>query len=156
VAIGRIARPHGVRGVLRVTLYDPTSQTLQQTAEVVVAGQRYAVRSARALGDAPAFLVELAGVATRDDAEALRGQEVAVRREALSLAGSEYLVADLVGCATFDPKGRDLGTVREVFWSGAQDILVLDGDNMVPLVDEWVIEVDLAGRRIVVEPHDAF
>src|SRR5262249_46278280 len=102
------------------------------------------------------FLVEVEGVATRDQAEALRGAEVAVGRGQLTVESGEYLVEDLVGCLVVAPDGRPLGTVEGLFWNGAHDVLELSGGHMVPLVDEWVREVDLGARRIVVEPHDAF
>lgn len=156
VAVGRIARAHGVRGALRVQPYDSASKTLAGVEEVLLQGRAYAVRSVRAVPDA--WLLELDGVTTREQADALRGAEIELARADLDVGASEYLVGDLVGCAAFDRAGRALGRVESLFWNGAHDVLVLDGDGsrMVPLVDEWVLEVDLHERRIVLEPHDAF
>ena len=155
VAVGRVSRPHGVRGALRVVLHDAGSQTLAQVAEVRVCGRPYAVRSARRLGSTPAaFLLELEGIATREAADALRGAEIEIARAEVPLAPGEYLVGDLVGCRAFDVAGRPLGCVRSIFHNGAQDVLVLDGDRMVPLCEEWVVELDLEARRLVVDLHE--
>jgi 16S rRNA processing protein RimM len=155
VAVGRVARPHGIRGALKIQLHDPDSTTLLEVRTVTIAGRSYAVERARAHGVGVA-LVELGGIATIEQADALRGQAVEIDRTDLVFAPGEYLVADLIGCEAFDPRGRALGAVVELYHNGAHDVLVLTGDHMVPLVDEWVLAVDLEARRIVVEPHDAF
>jgi 16S rRNA processing protein RimM len=156
VAIGHVARAHGIRGAVRVALAHAGSDTLEEAKTVYLGDAAYTVRSARRCGDAPAYLVELAEVTDRDAADALRGAEVSVARELVAMDEGEFLVSDLVGCAVFDPAGRAVGVVRELFWNGAQDVVVLDTEQMFPLVDEWLLEVDLEGRRIVVETHDAF
>ena len=59
------------------------------------------------------------------------------------------------GCEVEDGAGRSIGRVREIRGTGAQDLLVVDGaggaEHLIPAVREWWREVDLAGRRIVVE-----
>jgi 16S rRNA processing protein RimM len=155
VAVGRVARPHGIRGALKIQLHDPDSTTLLEVRTVTIAGRSHAVERARPHG-VGAALVELHGIATIEQADALRGQLVEIDRADLAFAPGEYLVADLVGCEAFDPQGRALGAVVELYHNGAHDVLVLTTGHMVPLVDEWVVAVDLEARRIVVEPHLAF
>lgn len=152
--IGYVARPHGVRGELRVVTYDPASETLLDVDSVRIGGVDYEVEQARPVQGA--FLLRLAGVGDRNRAELLRGQRVAVDREQIPLEDGEVFLADLVGCEVVLEDGRPYGTIAAVE-TGPQDRLVIhDGDveRLLPLVSEFVIEVDLEAGRVVVAPPE--
>jgi 16S rRNA processing protein RimM len=153
IAIGKVTRPHGVRGALKVLPYDEAADTLGEAEIVRVGGRDFTVASARRVTGG--WLVELEGVTTRDLADALRGAEIEVAREDVEVGEGEYLVADLVGCEAVDSSGRSLGEVKSIFFNGAQDVLVISDELMIPLVDEWIVAVDLEARRITVESPDA-
>ena len=67
-------------------------------------------------------------------------------------------VEDVVGCAVSDENGRPLGIVKGTFWNGAHDVCTVidsDGrDHLLPLVPEFVLEVDTAGRKMRVRRID--
>jgi 16S rRNA processing protein RimM len=153
--IGYVARPHGVRGELRVVTHDPASETLLDVDVVRIGNADYEIEQARAVQGA--FLLRLAGVGDRNRAELLRGQRVAVDRAQLPLEEGEVFLADLVGCQVVLEDGRAYGTIAAIE-TGPQDRLVIhDGDveRLLPLVPEFVIDVDLdAGRVVVAPPED--
>jgi 16S rRNA processing protein RimM len=152
VEVGFVARAHGLRGEIRVRLHAPESTVLLEVEEVVVGGAARRVESARPTNGA--VLLALVGVDDRDAAEALRGQTVEVDRAAIPLAAGEYLLQDLPGCEVVDAAGAPVGTIAEVM-NGAQPILVIhDGagrERLVPAVPAFVLAVDVAARRVVVE-----
>jgi 16S rRNA processing protein RimM len=151
IAVGYVARAHGVRGELRVHTHDPDSTTLFDVERVFIGGVEREVQSARPAAQGAVLLV-VTGVEDRDAAEALKGQAVEVRREDVPLAEGEFLVADLRGCAVFDEGGAALGEIVELL-HGPQDLLVIhgdDGERILPLVAELVVSVDVAARRVVV------
>jgi 16S rRNA processing protein RimM len=152
--IGYVARPHGVRGELRVVTHDPESTTLLDVDEVHLDGVPYRVEQARQVQGA--FLLRLAGVSDRNRADALRGKRVAVDRELIPLDEGEVFLADLVGCAVVREDGSAYGTIVAVD-AGVQDRLVIhDGDveRLLPLVPEFVLDVDLEAGRVVVAPPE--
>jgi len=155
VEVGYVARAHGLRGEVRVHLHAPESTVLLEVDAVVVGGRELAIESARPANGA--VLLALEGVDGRDAADALRGQTVEVDRAAIPLAAGEYLLQDLPGCTVVDVSGAEIGVVANVI-PGAQPILVIHGgghERMLPAVPEFVREVDVAGRRVVVEmPED--
>ncbi len=113
--------------------------------------------SARRLGHD--FLVFFAGANTRDGVARLTNQEVALPRSALPPPGpGEVYVQDLVGCEVVDLDRVPRGVVRSVVWNGAHDVLMVqDGSGeplLIPAVPEFLREVDLAARRLVVDPHE--
>ncbi len=152
VEIGVVARAHGIRGEVRVHLHNPASTALDGAEVLWLGAREYAIESARPV--AGAYLVALVGVADRNAAEALRGRPVSVARDDLELEEGEVLLADLVGCRVELPDGSDWGTVSALEL-GPQDRLVIrqgEVERLLPVVDEFLIEIDLEARRIVVDP----
>jgi 16S rRNA processing protein RimM len=154
IEIGRIARAHGIRGEVVIVTHDPASDVIADLETLWVAGVERRVIEAR--GTHRGWLVQFEGVATRNDAEALRGQTIEVDRTALALGDDDILLGDLVGCQVKLVDGTPWGTIYSVD-SGMQDLLVIhDGEleRLLPLVDEFVKTIDLAAGVVTVDPPD--
>lgn len=161
---GRFGRPHGVRGEISLHVFNASGDTLD-AAELplpvtVVRGERRepaTVTAVRRAGDS--YLVRIEGASSREAVAAFTNAELWLPRAALpALEPGEFFIADLVGCEAFDVEGKRRGVVREVFWNGAQDVITIDGGDgqelIVPAVDDFIVEVDLEARRLVVDPHE--
>jgi 16S rRNA processing protein RimM len=91
-------------------------------------------------------------------ADGLAGGEIFVPGEALRPPADDRIYdADLVGCAVIDAAGAPVGTVKDVLALGESTLLVVErpspgGELLVPLSRSICTEIDLAGRRIVVDP----
>lgn len=159
VPIGAVVRAHGVRGWIRVRCFHAHSSALEEARELFLDGAPRRVEQVAA--ERGEWLVKLAAIDDRDAAEALRGSEVALPRAALPAAADDELyVADLVGCAVFDPAGAPLGTVRAVDNYGHQELLLVEppgepgGELLIPFVEPIVVSVDLEARRVVCDPPE--
>lgn len=151
--MGRVGRPHGTRGAFTVS--DPTDRS-----EVFVPGRRMLIgeREVEVLGvqgTAAHPILTVAGIADRTAADGLRGEGMAVPRDALgALEEGEFLVADLVGCEVADGDRR-LGRVGDVLLLPSADVLAVERDGgeelLVPLVGDAVRSIDVKGRRIDVD-----
>jgi 16S rRNA processing protein RimM len=156
IEIGGVARAHGIKGEVVIVTHDPDSTTLGEIERVWVGGVERTIEVAR--DTHRGWLVALAGIATRNDAELLRGQVVEVDRDALELDDDDVLLADLIGCAVRRGE-QPWGTVAAVEPGELQDLLVIhDGDieRLVPLVDELVPSIDLEARVVIVDPPDGW
>ena len=132
-----MGRPHGLDGSFHVTR--PEADLL--ASPVVVAGAAREI--ARRAGTDAKPILRLEGVSTREQAEALRGEELLVPRG--ELAEDEYWADDLVGCEV-----PGLGVVERVLSYPSCDLLVV-GETLVPLIDDAVRSVDLEARVIEVD-----
>ena len=156
--VGRVARAHGIRGQVIV---NPETDFLEDRFRVgrtlrVGAADRtreYEVREFRVHQGRP--IVTFAGVDTIDDAEALAGADVWVlEAQVAPLPEGTFYRHDLVGCDVRDVKGVALGRVTAVEGTRERSYLVVDGHMMIPLVGGICVEVDIAARRVTVDPPD--
>lgn len=160
--VGYVARVHGLRGELAVRTFDPDSEALSSVRRIVLrlrSGEERDVSLVSARGAAGAVLVTLAGIGSREDAEALKGATVLVHREDLPPPGEgEWFQGDLVGLEARTPEGAPLGKVTEIWNTGPVPVLVVEGAGpeplMVPFVDEFVPEVDVQAGVLVVRPPE--
>ena len=117
--------------------------------------REYHVSSFRADGEN--FLVKLRGVNSREEAESLVGLQVSVPPAALPpLTDGHYYWRDLVGLSVLNQDGLALGRVSGLLETGANDVLVVEGERqrLIPFVPErYVLRVDLTGGQIVVDWH---
>ena len=147
ILVGKIVAPQGIRGEVRV----------QSFAEKIMDFQKFNVHSnrfadgdfkfVRAVPNANVVIAKIRGVDDRNTAEALRGTELFINRDALpDLNTNEYYQADLIGFAVVRD-GVQIGTVDCFQNYGAGDIIELDNGDMVSFVGA---SVDMGGKVIVV------
>ena len=154
LAIGFVARAHGIRGELRVQMHDTGSTSLYDVDKAWFAGREMIIDSVRPTQGA--LLVKLDGIDDRNAAEAMAGSTVEIERKEIELGPGEFLVSDVPGCEVVDTTGQSLGKVVSVL-HGPQDILVIHDathERMLPLVPQLVLEADMVARRLVVDPPE--
>jgi 16S rRNA processing protein RimM len=148
LAVGRVARAHGIRGRVLIAPYNADSEGLERVRRMWLGERELEVERAERvhLG----YLVAFRGILDRDQAAALRGEEVRVDRAELpALEEGEMYAIDLIGYEVSDPKGTVHGVVEDLEVAGRQDLLRLQGGALVPLA--LVKEVQSEARRIVVD-----
>ena len=163
VVVGRIGKPHGIRGEVTVELRTDEPERRFADGAALSAeppgGSAFAVSTltvATARWHRSTLLVTFAEIIDRNGAEAARGVVLSVEVPADESPDDpeEYYDHQLVGLAAFDLDGDRLGEVTGLV-HGAQDLLTIrtpDGrDALVPFVKALVPEVDLAARRVVVD-----
>jgi len=160
IRIAEILGPHGLRGEVRLRSFAAPPSDIAAYSPLLSAdgARRYEVTALRPGGASPdIFIARLAGVATREEGEALAGLALHVARERLAIAleEGEFLHADLVGCRVETASGQPVGEVVAVQNFGAGDLveIALAGTRrteLVPFAESFVPVVDLAHRRIVV------
>jgi 16S rRNA processing protein RimM len=154
--MGRINAPFGVKGWVKI---QPFTETLDALLDYPVwqigkgsQWQELEIEEATVHGD---FIVaKLASCNDRDAAYALRGQEIAVNREDLpGTEEGEYYWEDLIGLTVVNREGTELGKVSKLLETGANDVLVVKGEKeiLIPFVEVYVLNVDLAQGRIEVD-----
>ena len=143
--VGRITKPHGIRGEVIVELVTNRTERLTPGARFDTPDGALVVE--RSSAHQGRWIVAFAGVPDRTAAERLRN--VVLLAEPIDDPSSLW-VHELIGSEVFDTAGVTRGTVTSVIANPASDLLELDGGALVPL--RFV--VSHAARRVVVDAPD--
>ena len=160
LTVGRVLRAHGIKGELTVHSDNPTESALLSVKTVKLSGDPEGLlrKVVRARPTPQGVLLVLEGVNDRNGAEALRQRDVLVDRKDLPEAEEgEFYYADLEGLLAEDEQGKPLGQVKGVWETGPVPVLVIgEGANelLVPFAEQFVVKVDLPGRRVVIRPPE--
>lgn len=162
LAIGRISRPHGVRGELRAEILTDYPDRLQtvfaqhlRTLYVGKAHRPFTLTGVRF--HQGAMLLTFKECTTRDEADALRGALVEIPLEdAVPLEEDEYYHFELIGMHVETDEGDTLGDIVDVFTApGANDVFVVHGSRgeiLIPAIEDVVMSLDVEAGRVVIHP----
>lgn len=98
------------------------------------------------------YLVGFAEVGSRSEAEALRGLEISAER-GQALGNDEFYHDDLLGFRVMTEQGRELGMLREIVPTGANDVFEVGDDEhtyLIPVIRDVVVSIDTAGKLITI------
>jgi 16S rRNA processing protein RimM len=159
--VGRIARPHGIRGQVIVNPEtDFPEQRFRNGASFSIRSPRgeeqLTIASVRFQGGRPVIGFE--GFGRIEDVERLAGLELRVPEEDLQvLEPGQFYHHQLVGCTVVTPDGAVVGEVSRVEGGTGGSRLVVDGSRgeiLVPLAAEICVDIDVSAKRIRIEPPD--
>jgi 16S rRNA processing protein RimM len=159
--VGRIARPHGLKG--QVVINPETDFVEQRFAagasvwtKSPAGEQRLTVGSVRVQNGRP--IVGFVGFDRIEDVEALAGQELRVpEKELQKLGPGTYYEHELVGCAVGTADGDVVGEVVKVEGGAGGSRLVIEsprGEILIPLVVDICVDIDVAKKRIRINPPE--
>lgn len=158
VLLGAVTGAVGVRGEIRLQSWtDPRASIFRYQPWILRApgGAEREVHGARGRDTGKHVVASLPGLVDRDAAEALRGTEILVPREALPPpAAGEYYWIDLEGLRVVTVEGVVLGVVSHLLSTGANDVMVVRGERerMLPFVQpDYVKAVDFDAGTITVD-----
>ena len=170
VEVGRVMGAWGVKGWIKVLPFADEPQALfaskrwfvrppEGPAAVPPGGWPTLLRVSQAREHGDGVVAGIHDLDDRNVAEALRGARLFVPRSSFPTAGEdEYYWVDLIGLAVLNRQGEALGTVTGLLDTGAHSVLRVapEGDppapeRLIPFVGAYIDQVDIPGRRILVD-----
>ncbi len=157
IVLGRVSGLFGVKGWVKIFSYTEPREAILDYRECLLgsADSWSEAQFAEGQSHGKSVIARFSGVDDRDRAEQLIGHDIAVSREVLPPpAKGEYYWADLEGLAVVSPNGTRLGVVSKILATGANDVLVVEGDReiLIPFLLEDVIQnVDLDKGEITAD-----
>lgn len=158
VVMARIAIPYGVQGWIKIQSFTEYLDSLLDYEDWWLGNQasgwrKCDVEDARMHGKS--LIAKFSGCNDRTAAFALKGLDIAVSRDELPPAEEgEYYWSDLVGLKVSNLQQLSFGIIKEVFATGANDVLVVQGENrerLIPFTDDAVKQVDIAAGTMLVD-----
>lgn len=160
ICVGAIGGSYGVCGEVRLKSFCATPSDIADYSPLSNedGSRSFTLSLTRPIKNG--FAGRIAGVLTKEEADALKGVQLYARRDQLpSLPDDEYYHADLIGIQVVDTGGAELGYVKSVQNHGAGDLLELHSPALsttvlLPFTLEAVPTVDLVSGRIVANPPE--
>lgn len=154
IEFGKIVNTHGLKGEVKVYSYTDNEANILKLKKVYISGVKYDVQSVKPFKNM--FIMKLKGIdiieATKPLIDKMCFREISPGE---SNDDDGYFVKDLVGLQVIDESGNIIGTLKEVFVTGANDVYeVVDEDGKsiyLPAIKQVVKKIDIDSRRMVVE-----
>jgi 16S rRNA processing protein RimM len=155
--IGKVIRPHGLKGMLKVDSYAESGETFLIAGKVFLKGPsgetvEQGVVSITLSGRF--FLLKLDGLDTLEQAEKYRGWDLYILKRSLKRSGEEeYFWYELIGLPVYLDTGERVGLIRHILAVSSHDIFVVqrgEKEMLIPAVHDVIKEVDLENKKVVI------
>ncbi|MGB9178055.1 MAG: ribosome maturation factor RimM [Pyrinomonadaceae bacterium] len=159
IAVAKAVKTRGLRGEIVADLltdFPERFEGLEELIAVAPDGKRIRLRLEEHWLHQDRIVFKFEGYDSIEAASALVGYELTVpESERVELEEDEFYDWELVGCRVETVEGEQLGRVREVLRTGANDVLVVEGDAkreyLIPLAEEICVRVDIEEKLIRVD-----
>jgi 16S rRNA processing protein RimM len=157
LVVGRIGRAHGVLGEATIEVRTDDADlrfavgnevTLENSKKLIIKSSRWHDQ---------VLLLSFDGITDRNQIEELRDQLISAEVDTSALAPGEYHYQQLIGSQVFLQSGDQVGVVGEIVKLPGQDLLSVDKGGsqvLVPMVKQIIISIDVAAKKIVINPPE--
>lgn len=148
--VGIISSTHGIRGEVKVFPTTDKVQRFQQLKQVILdtGKERIDLEVENVKFFKQFVILKFKGIDTIDAIEPYRGKDLLVTREhAVPLEEGEYFIADLIGLRVVSDQGEELGILKDVLQTGANDVYIVDRKEkkelLIPAIHQCILKIDL-------------
>ena len=156
--VGKIVNTHGLKGEVKIVTWTDSPDVFEDLDFVFAKRKKEEIKlTLKSIKyQKNNIIVKFSEINSIDEAEAYKNCVLSADREMLGeLPEGVYYIADLIGCEVFDENNNKIGTLTDVFNTGANDIYVVsrpqNKDLLIPVIDETIINVDTENKRINVK-----
>lgn len=159
--VGVVTSTHGVKGEVKIYPTTDDARRFKRLKEVILDGKAgqilLEIESVKFFKQF--VILKFKGVDSPEEAAKLRQKSLYVTREnAVRLGRDEYFIADLMGLRVLDEDGTEIGVLREVLETGANDVYIIDlkdgRELLLPAIKECVLRVDVEAGEIQIHILD--
>jgi 16S rRNA processing protein RimM len=155
--IGRVVKPHGVKGKIKVDYFGEDLNHFPLYREVFIkdhVGRLQAYDILEAVPQPPRLILRLKGIERIEEVEPLVGREIFIEKRSLpDLKEGEHYWFEILGMVVETEKGKRIGRVREIFPTGANDVYVVEGKRreiFLPATEEVIQSIDIKKGKMKV------
>jgi 16S rRNA processing protein RimM len=159
--VGKVIKPHGVKGLLSVWSYARTIESFFYSDTVFFKLEHQEPIKYTVLDVSPhknAFLMRLKGVESFEDANILRGSDILIDKKLLKKRSEdEYYWFELINMKVYLDSGKYLGDIKEIIPTGSNDVFVVrqdDSEFLIPAIHDVIEKVDLNKGEMIIRAID--
>ena len=158
--VGKVIKPHGVKGLIRAWSYARTMQSFQHSGTIFFKQDNQDPVEYRIHDIKPHknfFILRIEGLYTFEEADRLRGADILVDKEKLTRDSDEYFWFELINLKVFLDTGKYLGIIKEIIPTGSNDVYVVklnDSEFLIPALQDVVKKIDLDKGEMIISAMD--
>ncbi|HXX33154.1 MAG TPA: ribosome maturation factor RimM [Thermodesulfobacteriota bacterium] len=148
--IGRVVKPHGVKGRVKVDYFGKDLRLPSFYHEIFIEDEEGKPESYEVLETVPQpprLILRLKGIEKVEETKPLIGKEILVEKDSfLKLDEGEYYWIDILGMKVETQEGKGIGKIKEIFPTGANDVYVVEGKRgeiLLPATEEVIESIDI-------------
>jgi len=159
IAYGKVIKPHGLSGEVKVLPFSGEFSSFKNFSNLYISLEidnppQFVISRSR--NQKTHIIVKLQDVDSIDAAERLKGLIVFIdKKELPKKEDDEYYWFELIGMDVFNTEDKLIGKVKDIMDTAAQPILIISNNTeeyLVPMVEKYVEDIDLANSKIVINP----
>jgi 16S rRNA processing protein RimM len=167
--VGTIGAPYGVKGWVKINSFTQNADSIFDYTPWVIKlaqGESKSINVDQWRFHSKSLVAKLEGVEDRDAAELVKNAEISILTSQLPALDTDHYWKDLIGMQVVTDKGYDMGVIKEMFETGANDVMLVKAkvndafgqkERLLPfLYDSVVLEVNKDGNTITVDWDPAF
>lgn len=157
--IGKIVSVHGLKGEVRVQPWCDSGEFMKKFKTLYYdknGSKPINVVSCRPHGNV--VIIKLEGTDTPEEAQALRGKILYMKRSDAKLSKGQYFIRELIGCTVYDADNKEkiYGKITDVSQTGANDVWHITDESgkeyLIPSIPIVVIETDVEKETVLIRP----
>ena len=159
--VGKVIKPHGFKGLIRVWSYARTIDSFLHSGTVFLKQDHQEPVEYTVLDVQPhknIFLMSVEGLDTFDKADSVRGADIFVDKDHLKKnSEDEYYWFEIIGLKVYLDTGKYLGIIKEIIPTGSNDVYVVkqnDSEFLIPAIHEVVKKIDLDKGEMIISAID--
>lgn len=153
LTVGQIINIHGIRGEVKVYPLTDDMERFKNLKSGYINGIERKIESCKLLAKVAVLKIE--GIDSPEEAYKYRDTYIKVKREnAVKLEKGQFYVADIIGCKVVDENSLEVGEVKDVIFTGSNDVYLVKGETevLVPVIKSVIVKIDAENKLIVIKP----
>ena len=159
VSIGELIKPHGIKGELKILLFNEESKSLKNDQIVFLKNRKdnfFKYKIENVIYSMKKNRIKFFEIDSIDSADKLRGYILSIPRSDFpELENEEYYLNDLIGYTLLDKTNNNYGCVDDILHFPANDVLSVslnDKEYLIPIIDDVILNIDHDSRLIIINP----
>lgn len=149
---GKIVGTHGVRGMIRINPWSDSGEFLSRFKSFYIGNEKTPVKVKKISPHGRVCIAQIDGIDSIEQAEALRGKVLFIKRDDAVLDEGRYFIEEIIGSKVYDAKSKELlGILKDVSPTGANDVWHIERNGkeyLVPAIEDVIVSVDIESEVI--------
>lgn len=158
LAVGKLRKPHGVRGEIEMEILTDYPERLSKGTTLYIGNTHQPLSILERRWKDKVLLLTFDGYNVREEVAALTNQLAFIKSSGLpALPEGEYYHHELLGLQVIDESGQEIGQLNEIIETGANDVYLVRASSgqeiLIPALESVILKVDLQNKQVTVRPQ---